>query len=488
LRIMSTVPFCERNIKAWLALLGAVVIGVLAMSGWIAYRGKGLQTFSHALAGGPEPSPAVLVPTVVGQAGPASPVAFVRPDTTVHGPGYGAAPIGGPVYAPPNAPPMAPPPNASPDPNTPPLADTVARATAGGGIRFVGRATMPNADHGNAFNRAATAIRPTVVAIAAIRYAPVAPKPNQNPNAVQFLDPYDGIPDRFIGQKSFEAVGSGVVVDPSGLIVTNDHVIHGAGVVYASLPSAPEVHLPAQVVAADPNIDLALLKITNGPMQAATLGDSSQVDIGDWVLAVGYPFGLQLTVTSGIVGGSRVALSIGGQSYTGLIQTDAPINKGSSGGPLVNLRGEVIGINTAIYAPTGVFSGTGFAIPSNRVGAFVARHTQRSASLAAATKAPSSMTATWLGLGLVDVSPDLATQLRFPFAGGAFVASVVLDSPAEDAEVNRGDIVTSLADQPVTDVESIIRILQTLSPGQVVPITVWRGNKTVTTMMRLRGA
>jgi S1-C subfamily serine protease len=459
---MAPVPFCERNIKGWIALLAVVAVAVLVMSGWMAYQGKGgVAAYRHMwgkakatnLAGPPPPN--------AGPPSPAQPVAYLRPTSPAP-----YVPTASPVGQPP--------------------VDTVARATSGGGIRFVGRG-LPNADHGNAFNRAASNIRPAVVSISAIRGAPPSRYP-ADANRVQFLDPFDGVPDRVIGQQSFEAVGSGVIVDPAGFVVTNRHVIEGAGVVLVSLPSSPDTHLSAQIVAADANDDLALLKIpATVPLPSAVLGDSSLAEVGDWVLAVGYPFGLQLTVTSGIVGGRGVALEIGGRPYRGLLQTDAPINKGSSGGPLVDLNGEVIGINTAIYAPTGVFSGTGFAIPSNRVGAFVARTMDRGAVLTAAPQPPPSVSVAWLGLGLVDVSSDLGRQLGFPYAGGAYVASVVLDSPAEDAEVIRGDIVTSLADRAVLNVDSIQNILSELTPGQVVPITVWRRNKTITVMMRLRG-
>jgi S1-C subfamily serine protease len=363
--------------------------------------------------------------------------------------------------------------------------DTVVRATSGGGIRFVGRAPAPSPEHGNAFNVAATRISPSVVSISAIRTQP--PPVHGDPNGTRFFDPFDGVPDRMIGQRAVEAVGTGIVVDPFGYVVTNRHVIDGAGVVFVSLSSTPDAHVSAQVLAADANDDLALLRIASPTaLQPATLGDSSQVQVGDWVLAVGYPFGLQLTVTSGIVGSTGVPLTISGRPYRGLLQTDAPINKGSSGGPLVNLQGEVIGINTAIYAPTGVFSGAGFAIPSNRVGAFVARSLDRAAVLTAAPPSAPSATA-WLGLGLVDVTPELGRQLNYAASGGAYVASVVLDSPAEDAEVVRGDVVMALADRPVLNVDSLESILRSLSPGQVVPITIWRGNRTITTMMRLRG-
>jgi len=203
--------------------------------------------------------------------------------------------------------------------------------------------------HRTTFNVAARSIRPSVLGIRASFGAAVP------------------------GERSVERVGSGVIVHPSGYVITNFHVVSGASSIVVSRFRQPDALLAAQLVAVED--DLALLKVADGgPFPAAQLADSSQTRVGDWVLAVGHPFGLGLTVTAGIVGQRRGELTIpGGKQYTGLIQTDAPINEGSSGGPLVDLNGQVVGVNTAIYAPTGVFSGAGFAIPSNRVRAFLQR-------------------------------------------------------------------------------------------------------------------
>jgi serine protease Do len=241
-----------------------------------------------------------------------------------------------------------------------------------------------------AFNEAAQAVRPAVVGVRAGVIATQAALP------------------------SVERVGSGVVVDPSGYIVTCNHVLAGAADIVVNRFEQPYVQIPARMVAVEE--DLALLKVrTDAPLRAATLADSDRVEVGDWVLAVGHPFGLGLTVTSGIVGRRHGVLSIpGGPQYTELLQTDAPINEGSSGGPLVNLAGEVIGLNTAIYAPTGVFSGAGFAVPSNRIRQFLARHLP---SAPGASPAPGSL---W-GIGVGDLSP--AQQAQLP-NGGVVVLAV----------------------------------------------------------------
>ncbi|MBI4704541.1 MAG: trypsin-like peptidase domain-containing protein [Deltaproteobacteria bacterium] len=339
---------------------------------------------------------------------------------------------------------------------------------------------------GAAFGQAARAVRPCVVAISAIR--PVAGGAAGRAAGPAFVEPFDGVPDRLIAPAAYEAVGSGVVVESSGYVVTNYHVVAGASTVHASLPTRPPTHVAAELVAADPERDLALLRLgTAGPLPAATLGDSSRVRVGDWVLAVGYPFGLELTVTAGIVGATGVSLDIGGRRFARLLQTDAPINKGSSGGPLVDLHGQIVGLNTAIYSPTGVFGGAGFAIPSNRVGAFVVRSLAAHGHALAPSSRPRAAGSAWLGLGLVELRPETAARLFYPYSGGAMVASVVIDSPADEAELARGDILVAIAGERVADVASAERILQILPPGQPFVAVIWRDGKTENVTMRLRG-
>ncbi len=163
------------------------------------------------------------------------------------------------------------------------------------------------------------------------------------------------------------SVGSGFIVDKKGYIITNQHVIANAASVNVTLFGAGNVVCPAEIVLQDQDQDLAILKISlNRELPAAKLGDSEMIEVGDIVLAIGSPFGLEQTVTMGIISDDRRDLTIDGKLYKDLIQADAAINKGNSGGPLINIHGEVIGINTAIYAPTGIFTGVGFAIPINK--------------------------------------------------------------------------------------------------------------------------
>ena len=187
---------------------------------------------------------------------------------------------------------------------------------------------------------------------------------------------------------------------------------------------------------------------------------------------MGNPFGLGHTVTSGIISGRQRSLSIGGVQYANLLQTDAPINQGSSGGPLVNLEGKVVGINTAIYAPTGVFSGTGFAIPANRVGAFVARAIQ-SRPVAQTTPVPAAV----LGMSVIDVTPALASKVGLPGPGGAFVTSVAPGSQAARAKIDRGDVILDIAGVRLPNCAALGRIAGRLPPGQPVPATVWSGGQ-----------
>jgi serine protease Do len=435
---MESIPFCQRNIRLWIGLLAGCAVLVLGFAIWLAVeknRTPSLEGFTDAVASVPGG----------GQGGGAQPVALAQP--------------------------------AQLTPYTP----TTGRA--GQGLRPVALNTGGNQalQLQASFNRAADIIRPSVVNINAIRSAGWRPAPAAG-NAPQFIDPFDGIPDKVFGQQAFESVGSGLIVDPSGYVVTNDHLVSGATSIMVSLYKQNAEHLSARLVATDPGSDLALLKLEgNGPYPAARLADSSRVEVGDWVLAVGNPFGLGHTVTSGIISGRRDQLTISGVTYRGLLQTDAPINQGSSGGPLVNLQGQVVGINTAIYAPTGVFNGTGFAIPSNRVGGFVSRligpRTRPVAQvqpMAPQAAAPMVRPGSRLGVGVVPVTPGLAAKLSMPGVAGVFISSVTPDSPAEDAGLSRGDVITHLAGRPVTSSADLQAVAAGLPPLSRVTVTVWR--------------
>jgi len=225
----------------------------------------------------------------------------------------------------------------------------------------------------HAFNTVSSLILPSVVGIHAARDQLAGPALGAG-GGLRFADQFDAVPGESVRNRAYESVGSGFIIDSRGHILTNYHVISQAADLLVSVFGRIKRDFPAAVIAVDPAADLALIGISGGrACPEARLGDSHSAQVGDWVLAFGSPFGLDQTVTQGIISSKRESLVVGGISCGDMLQTDVPINLGSSGGPLVNLKAEVVGINTAIYGPGGVFSGTGFAIPVDRAKAFLAR-------------------------------------------------------------------------------------------------------------------
>jgi S1-C subfamily serine protease len=490
---MNDKPFCEWKLKGWIILLVLFATGVLGYSFWSALdTGRVRMSGYHFTLGGQG-----AAPPRGHQAAPLRNSPLPPPAAQMANPAAQMANPAAQLVAMTNTYPQYPQWQGGTSVN-PNRLDAITMPTPMGGIKFIGgtQVRVQNAGSTPNFNWAADIIRPCVVEINAIRSSSPS-RPVANPNGARFIDPFDGFPDKFIGQMALESVGSGLIVDPSGYVVTNHHVVAGASTIIITRFQHKEGHYSARTIASDPAKDLALLQILgDGPFPTATLADSSRVEVGDWVLTVGNPFGLGHTVTAGIISGKRDSLLIDGNNFKGLLQTDAPINKGSSGGPLVNMSGQVVGINTAIYAPTGVFNGTGFAIPSNRVGAFVARILDNNHLAVAmqrpvdpgtaAMQRPVNAGSVWLGIGVIDMTADLAAKLSYPHAGGIYVSSLVLDSPADEAEVTRGDIITAVAGQPMQDSASLQDVLARLSPGQTVSVTIWRGGKTETLRLTTR--
>jgi len=262
------------------------------------------------------------------------------------------------------------------------------------------------------------------------------------------------------GDRTRRGVGSGVIVDASGLALTNAHVVDGATRVEVVTVTGDKYQ--AKVVGADKKTDLAVLRIENAKADAKfpflPLGDSDAVQVGDWVIAVGSPFGLQATVTSGIV--SAKARHIGAGPYDDFLQTDAAINPGNSGGPLVNMRGEVVGINTAIVSGG---SGIGFAIPSNMA-------KQISAQLVAT----GSVTRGWLGVSLQPLTSDLAASFGVEGGKGALVAEVQPQSPAAKAGIQSGDVIIEVNGKKVDSASDVVRTVGFAKPGEEARLTVWR--------------
>ena len=263
-------------------------------------------------------------------------------------------------------------------------------------------------------------------------------------------------------QRAQNSLGSGVVVGADGLIVTNHHVIEHAGAIKVVLADRRE--FPAEVVASDERSDLALLRaeLDGATLQPAMLGDSDDLEVGDLVLAIGNPFGVGQTVTSGIVSAlARTGPSVRGPGY--FIQTDAAINPGNSGGALVNLGGEVIGVNTAIFSRSGGSHGVGFAIPSNLVRVMVetARRGGR-------------VVRPWLGVESQPVTPDLADALGLSRPGGLLVRAVRPDGPFARAGGERGDVILSIDGHPVLDRTALRFRMTTLAPGGTAEFGILR--------------
>jgi Do/DeqQ family serine protease len=316
--------------------------------------------------------------------------------------------------------------------------------------------------------------QPAVVNVYASR---TDPKPN-NP---LFDDPIfrrffgDSGQDRPGGQTA-QSLGSGVLVDPSGLVVTNFHVIEGMTDVKVALSDKREFE--ATIVLRDQRTDLAVIKLKSGSnFPVMELGDSDAIEVGDMVLAMGNPFGVGQTVTQGIV--SAVARTqIGVSDYGFFIQTDAAINPGNSGGPLVDMNARMIGINSAIYSKSGGSVGIGFAVPVNTVKTVVG----------AAKSGLKIVKRPWLGASLQHVSRDIADTLGLDRPSGALVADLVESSPAAEAGMKRGDIITAIDGLPIDDPEGLGYRFGTKPLGGIASFTLLRGGKKVVAPVRLASA
>ncbi|MFT8644089.1 DegQ family serine endoprotease [Gluconacetobacter sp.] len=265
--------------------------------------------------------------------------------------------------------------------------------------------------------------------------------------------------------RKMQALGSGFIIDASGIVVTNNHVIRHADQITVTLQD--NTVLKAKLIGHDDRTDLAVLKVeTSHPLPAVVFGDSDHARVGDWVLAIGNPFGLSGTVTAGII--SSRGRNIEQGPYDDFIQTDAPINKGNSGGPLFDMQGQVIGINTAIYSPSGGSIGIGFSIPSAEARGIIDQ-----------LRRTGKVSRGWIGVRIQDVTQDIADGLGLKAAHGALIAGVEAKGPAAAAKLQVGDVIQTLNGKEI-DGRALPRLMADTAPGQVVKLGVWRHGQAVT--------
>jgi len=309
------------------------------------------------------------------------------------------------------------------------------------------------------FSRIAEAVSPAVVNINTVTRGTAGRTPIEEFFGDEFFRRFFGdAPER---QQQQRSLGSGVIVDSSGICLTNAHVVERATEI--EVVTAEGKKHKAKVVGLDRRTDLAVLRLQGGgPYPSAVLGDSDKVKVGDWVLAIGSPFGLQQTVTAGIISAKGRSIEPG-NPFSDFIQTDAAINPGNSGGPLVNMSAEVIGINSAILSRSGGNVGIGFSIPSNMAKRIYTE-------LAAKGK----ITRGWLGVSIQPLTPELAKSFGLKEPKGVLVADVVKDSPADRAGLTSGDILTEFDGKKVDAPQDLQKIVAVTTPGKGVPIKVWR--------------
>ena len=309
-----------------------------------------------------------------------------------------------------------------------------------------------------------TRVRPAVVTITSTERVQAeraaSPFPQGSEQDRTFRRFFGGGQPQREAPRAAKALGSGFLVDAAGHVVTNNHVVEGATKVVVTLEDGRE--LEARVVGRDPRTDVALLKIeAGGSLPFLALGDSDKARPGDWVVAVGNPFGLGGTVTAGIL--SARGRDIGAGPYDDFLQVDAPINSGNSGGPLFGVDGSVLGVNTAIFSPSGGSVGIGFAIPSNVVKAVVAE-----------LEAHGHMDRGYIGLVSQPVTPEMAAALNLAHPRGALVAEVEPDAPAARSGLRPGDVITAVNGTAVADPRGLARQVATLHAGGAVALTVQR--------------
>lgn len=307
--------------------------------------------------------------------------------------------------------------------------------------------------------------KPSVVNISSTSLVKGAPASPFEPFRDYFGDDFF---ERFFGRPPQEemqtrSLGSGFIISSDGFILTNYHVVENAQEIIVRL--ADEREFEAKVVGKDAKTDVALIRVEEGrDFPAVKMGDSDALEVGEWVIAIGNPFGVGQTVTAGIV--SAKGRVIGAGPYDDFIQTDASINPGNSGGPLYNVKGEVVGINAAIYSPSGVNVGIGFAIPINMVKAILPQLREKG-----------KVTRGWLGVMIQPLTEELAKTFNLPSTEGALVGDVVNGSPADKAGIRRGDVILEFDGRKIEKMRELPFIVAQTSPGKKADIKIMRGGK-----------
>ena len=282
------------------------------------------------------------------------------------------------------------------------------------------------------------------------------------------VEPHEQAPEREMKQTS---LGSGVIISKDGYIVTNNHVVENADEIKIRLTSHDEYD--AKLIGRDPKTDLALIKISpKNDLPVATFGDSEHLRVGDWVLAIGNPFGLEQTVTAGIV--SAKGRTLGSTPYENFIQTDASINPGNSGGPLFDLQGRMVGINTAIYSRGGGNIGIGFAIP-----------VKMAQNVIGQLKEHGAVVRGWLGVMIQQVTPELASQFNLDRPIGALVGEVSPDSPAEKGGIKEGDVIIAFQDKEITQMSMLPSMVAQTRVGTDAKVTIIRKGKKKTLTIKI---
>ncbi|MBL7141430.1 MAG: DegQ family serine endoprotease [Planctomycetes bacterium] len=312
------------------------------------------------------------------------------------------------------------------------------------------------------FRAVAKRIRPSVVAIGVSQTVEGSPLPFDSEFFRRFFGERGGGPGR--GQQfQRRGLGSGVIVSADGYILTNNHVVADADEITVRLHDGRE--FPAKVIGTDPPSEIAVIRIQAKNLTVAALGDNQTMEVGDWVLAVGAPFGLDQTVTSGIISATG-RYGVGITEYENFIQTDAAINPGNSGGPLVNMRGEVIGINTAIASRSGGYMGIGFAVPMNMAREVMKRLVEEGEVIRG-----------WLGVSIQPLTEDMAESMGIEAGKGVLISQVFDGGPAAEAGIRAGDVILKVGDKETNDPNTLQSAVAWTKPGTKADVVLLRGGK-----------